>query len=265
MARIPEHRTSQSVRGTRRGARVQGTFIDAVTLENALERILQWARRAESRCVCTCNVHMIVTASRDAGLSAALERADLVTPDGMPVAVALRVEGFRAQSRVSGPDLAWAVCERAAAEKVPIYLYGATEATLERLKSNLKRALPALVIVGSWAPPFRPLSYQEDQIAVDRIRASGARLVLVGLGCPKQELWMEAHRGRIPAVMIGVGAAFDFHAGAVRRAPAWMQRSGLEWLHRLLSEPHRLWRRYLVTNSLFLLAMARRALFRRAA
>lgn len=247
---------------SRRGARVQGTFVDAVTLEDALESIFEWANDGKSRCVCTCNVHMVVTAGRDAALAAALDKADLVTPDGMPIAWALRLEGFGRQARVSGPDLAWAVLQRAAAQGVPVYLYGSAQATLDRLTPNLTRLLPSLSVAGAWAPPFRPLLAEEDEAAVDRIRRSGARVVLVGLGCPKQELWMEAQRGRIAAVMIGVGAAFDFHAGTVVRAPRWMQRSGLEWLHRLLSEPRRLWRRYLVTNSLFLLALARRALSR---
>ncbi len=140
------------------------------------------------------------------------------------------------------------------------FVYGSTEATLALLESRLRAAFPALRL-SMESPPFRTLSSDEDAAAVARINASGAGIVFVGLGCPKQEHWMAEHRGRVNAVMIGVGAAFDFHAGTVQRAPAWMRDNGLEWLHRLASEPGRLWRRYLVTNTLFILGAARQLLF----
>ena len=139
-------------------------------------------------------------------------------------------------------------------------LFGSTDSTLASLQRILKQRWPALRIAGAHAPPFRSLNPDEDEAAVRQINASGAHSVWVSLGCPKQELWMAAHRGRINAVMVGVGAAFDFHAGTVSRAPAWMRSNGLEWLHRLASEPRRLWRRYLVTNTLFLLGAARQLL-----
>ena len=149
----------------------------------------------------------------------------MATPDGAPVAWMLRKQGFAGQPRISGPDLMWALCERCAAERLPVFFYGSTEATLAALDVRLRAAFPDLLIGG--------------------------------LGCPKQETWMAEHRGRVNAVMIGVGAAFDFHAGVVTRAPAWMRNNGLEWLHRLASDPRRLWRRYLVTNTLFILGAAR--------
>ncbi|MBI2225482.1 MAG: WecB/TagA/CpsF family glycosyltransferase, partial [Betaproteobacteria bacterium] len=137
------------------------------------------------------------------------------------------------------------------------YFYGGTDATLTLLSARLRAAFPGLRIAGTYSPPFRPLTLEEDAEDVARINDSGAGAVFVGLGCPKQETWMAAHRGRIRAVMFGVGAAFEFHAGVINRAPLWMQRWGLEWLHRLCSEPRRLWKRYLVTNTLFILGAFR--------
>jgi N-acetylglucosaminyldiphosphoundecaprenol N-acetyl-beta-D-mannosaminyltransferase len=148
----------------------------------------------------------------------------------------------------------WKYCEAVNGSAESIYLYGSTEQTLAGLKANLLRAFPGLKVAGVYSPPFRPLTEEEEDAVAVMINSSGANIVFVGLGCPKQERWMAAQRGRIHAVMIGVGAAFDYHAGITRRAPQWMQRWGLEWLHRLASEPRRLWRRYLVTNTLFILS-----------
>lgn len=205
------------------------------------------------------NVHVVVSASCDAAYRDIINGSDMATPDGAPVAWMMRRQGYTGQPRISGPDLMWALCERAEKEHLPVYCYGCTPATLALLEARLRAAFPALRIAME-SPPFRALSAEEDAAAVARINASGAGLVFVGLGCPKQERWMAEHRGRIHAVMIGVGAAFDFHAGTVRRAPAWMRDRGLEWLHRLLSEPRRLWRRYLVTNTLFIIGAVRQLL-----
>ncbi|NWG38563.1 MAG: WecB/TagA/CpsF family glycosyltransferase [Hydrogenophilaceae bacterium] len=238
---------------------VLGARIDALSWNAALDRLLSWAHRRESRYVTICNVHVVVSASQDADYRAIINGSDMATPDGAPVAWMLRRQGFAGQPRISGPDVMWALCERAAAEDLPIYCYGSTDATLARLEARLRAAFPSLKLtMGS--PPFRELTPEEDVAAVERINASGAGIVFVGLGCPKQERWMAAHRGRVNAVMIGVGAAFDFHAGTVQRAPAWMRDNGLEWLHRLLSEPRRLWKRYLVTNTLFIVGAARQLL-----
>ncbi|HZV97349.1 MAG TPA: WecB/TagA/CpsF family glycosyltransferase, partial [Methylophilaceae bacterium] len=156
------------------------------------------------------------------------------------------------QERINGPDLMWKYCALAEQRRELIFFYGNTQETLDALVKKLKAAFPKLQIAGAYSPPFRTLTPQEDANIVTKINHSGARVVFVSLGCPKQELWMAEHRGRIHAVMIGVGAAFDYHAGTVKRAPLWMQRRGLEWLHRLCSEPRRLWKRYLVTNTLFM-------------
>lgn len=245
----------------RRTGNVLGAQIDALSWDATIDRLLGWARARESRYVTICNVHVVVSASRDTAYRDIINDSDMATPDGAPVAWMLRRQGFADQPRISGPDLMWALCERAAAEGLPIYCYGSTELTLALLEARLRAAFPALSMKKE-SPPFRALSVEEDAAAVDRIHASGAGIVFVGLGCPKQERWMAEHRGRINAVMIGVGAAFDFHAGTVRRAPAWMREHGLEWLHRLLSEPRRLWKRYLVTNTLFIMGAARQLLLK---
>jgi len=241
----------------REGARVLGAHVDALAWEQCLAAIGVWAARGESRAVFQCNVHSLVTAFRDAGFARVLEAADLADPDGAPVAWCLRRRGFPHQARIAGPDLMWKCCELAQRHGFPVYLYGSTEQTLARLRARLRDAFPRLRVAGGEAPRFGPTTPEEDARAARRIRDSGARILFVGLGCPRQEAWIAAQRGRIPAVMLGLGAAFDFHAGLVRRAPRWMQRCGLEWLYRLMREPRRLWRRYLTTNTLFLLYLAR--------
>jgi N-acetylglucosaminyldiphosphoundecaprenol N-acetyl-beta-D-mannosaminyltransferase len=233
------------------GASVLGSHIDAMDWDECLKRIMDWAAAGVSGYVCLCNVHSVVTARREPAFRHIIAAADLAAPDGAPVAWCLRRMGFRGQPRISGPDLMWKSIARAAVERQPVYLYGGNPETLQRLAERLKREFPALKLAGCHSPPFRSLTSGEDEAIVREIGRSGARLVFVSLGCPRQEAWMADHRGRIGAVMIGVGAAFDFHAGVAKRAPSWMRNAGLEWAHRLLSEPRRLWRRYLVTNTLF--------------
>ena len=240
---------------------VLGAHIDALSWDDTVFRLMQWAKARASRYVTICNVHVVVSASRDPIYQDVINASDMATPDGAPVAWMLRKMGFRQQQRISGPDLMWTLCERCAQTGVPVYFYGSTESTLAGLGERLLKAFPTLLIGGLESPPFRPLSVEEDAATVERISASEAGFVFVGLGCPKQELWMAAHRGRVNAVMVGVGAAFDFHAGNVARAPEWMRNNGLEWLHRLLSEPRRLWRRYLVTNTLFIFGVVKQLMF----
>lgn len=236
---------------------VLGVPIDVITASAAVQRIAEWARAGESRVVCVCNAHSVVTAAQDAGFMQVLAQADMATPDGAPVAWLLRRQGAAGQQRVSGPDLMRDYCAHAAASGEALFLLGSTPATLQHLQDRLRAVWPTLHIAGSLSPPFRSLSDDEDRAIVQAIQASGAGTVWVSLGCPKQEHWMAAHRSRIRAVQIGVGAAFDFHAGTLRRAPKWMQLSGLEWLHRLASEPRRLWKRYLWTNTAFIWGAAR--------
>jgi N-acetylglucosaminyldiphosphoundecaprenol N-acetyl-beta-D-mannosaminyltransferase len=206
-----------------------------------------------ARYICVTSVHGVITAFSDPVFREILNAADVATPDGMPVVWALRSFGERHQSRVYGPDLMMALCGQAAEAGHSIFLYGAREETLKNLRLNLTKRFPGLRIVGSIAPPFRPLTLEEDERNVRHILDSGAEIVFVGLSTPKQEAWMFTHREQLPGViMLGVGAAFDFHAGNVPQAPHWMQRAGLEWLFRLLKEPKRLWKRYLLVTPIFL-------------
>lgn len=239
---------------------VFGAPIDVIDWQSALSRIGRWASAKESRYVCICNAHSVVTATDDAAFSAAVQQADMATPDGAPVAWLIGKQTGQPQQRINGPDLMWRYLADGAAVGGPVFLYGGKVETLEVLHRRVLEEFPDLQIAGIYSPPFRELTADEDQQVVDMVNRSGATTVWVSLGCPKQEKWMAEHRGRIQAVMIGVGAAFDYHAGTIRRAPLWMQRNGLEWLHRLASEPGRLWKRYLVTNSLFMFLAARQLL-----
>jgi N-acetylglucosaminyldiphosphoundecaprenol N-acetyl-beta-D-mannosaminyltransferase len=197
-------------------------------------------------------VHSVVTGYRDAEFRRAIELSDTAAPDGMPVAWLMRRRGVLGQERIDGPGLMWRYAEQAALDGTPVFLYGATPATLYKLVCRLHDAFPGLKIAGYHSPPFRPLTTGEENEVVDMIVDSGAAVVFVGLGCPRQEVWMANMSLRIPAVLIGLGAAFDYHAGVIKRAPRWMQQHGLEWLFRLAAEPGRLWRRYCVTNALFI-------------
>lgn len=246
----------------RKTIRILKSNIDVTTWDSAISKITHWATARESRYVCICNVHSVVTARQDKAFSKVIREADMATPDGAPVAWLMRRLGVTSQERINGPDLMWYYCAEAAQRNESIYLYGGQQSTLDILQRKLLEHFPGLKIAGAWSPPYRPLSTEEDAAVVEAINASGAGTVWVSLGCPKQEKWMAEHRGRINAVMIGVGAAFDYHAGTIQRAPLWMQRNGLEWLHRVCSEPRRLWKRYLVTNTLFIYYAGRQLLGR---
>jgi N-acetylglucosaminyldiphosphoundecaprenol N-acetyl-beta-D-mannosaminyltransferase len=246
---------------SQRREHVLGTPVDVLSWSEAIDRVFEWALRRESRTVCICNVHSVMTARRDPAHAEAIRSADLVTPDGAPVAWMLRKKGHREQERISGPDLMWTCCRKASEIGTEMFLYGSTPITLRNLGHRLRTEFPGINIVGAFSPPFRSLSAAEDAAILDTINRSGARIVWVGLGCPKQEAWLHAHHGRVNAVMVGVGAAFDFHAGVVNRAPLWMRRNGLEWLHRILQDPRRLATRYLTTNSTFIMAVLRESLF----
>lgn len=239
---------------------VFGSAIDVIDWQSAVSRIAAWAAGGESRYVCICNAHSVVTATRDMTFASALGQADMATPDGAPVAWLIGQQTGQLQARINGPDLMWRYLADGARQGGPVFLYGGTEGTLRILHERLVESFPDLQIAGTYSPPFRQLTQDEERWVVEMINSSGATTVWVSLGCPKQEKWMAQQRGRIQAVMIGVGAAFDYHAGTLKRAPLWMQRSGLEWLHRFASEPRRLWKRYLVTNSLFLILAVRQLL-----
>jgi len=210
-------------------------------------------RAPRGRYICVTSVHGVMTAQRNRFVRVLLNDADIATPDGMPIVWALRSFGVRHQKRVYGPQLMLTLCEQAMRYGHRIFLYGGREETLPDLRRRLMAQFPQLIIAGTYSPPFRPLTAEEDTSVIERILKSDADIVFVGIGTPKQERWMWEHRAKLPgAVMVGVGAAFDFHAGRVKQAPTWMQQSGLEWFFRLLMEPARLWKRYLLVTPLFL-------------
>lgn len=232
---------------------VIGVRVSAATYDGLIDAVMNAARERRSACVSHLAVHGVVEGSRDKTFGAMLDDFDAVAPDGHPVRHALNFL-YKAglPDRCYGPEFTLRVCERAAQEDVGVYLYGSYPHVVEAMRANLVTRFPALRVVGCEPSLFRPLTFDEDAALVERVNASGAGVFFVGLGCPLQEKFAWAHKGRINAVMMCVGAAFDFHAGTKKMAPAWMQRHSLEWLYRLLQEPRRLWRRYFVYNSVFL-------------
>jgi N-acetylglucosaminyldiphosphoundecaprenol N-acetyl-beta-D-mannosaminyltransferase len=239
---------------------VAGVGVSATSYYEVTELCRKWIdeRRAgelaeAARYICVASVHGIITARDDAEVSVMMNEADVVTPDGMPLVWALRSFGVRRQQRVYGPQLMLHLCESAAKLGHRVYLYGGTRDSLAGLRRQLEQRFPKLRICGWYSPPFRPLTSNETEQVRESIRRSEADLVFVGISTPKQERWMYSNREALPGiVMVGVGAAFDFHAGRLPQAPAWMQRNGFEWLFRLAMEPGRLWRRYLLITPRFL-------------
>lgn len=230
-----------------------GMRVDVGTYGSVVERLVAWAQEAapQGRYVCVANVHMAMEARDSADFRAVVNAADFVTSDGMPLVWMLRRLGQPRAERVYGPTLTLRVCEAAAELGIPVGFYGGSEQAVVGLRDELLARYPNLDVRYAFSPPFRSLTEEEDAAITESIRSSGARVLFVGLGCPKQERWMAAHKAALPLVQIGVGAAFDFHAGMVKQAPAWMQARGLEWLFRLAVEPRRLWRRYLLNNPRF--------------
>ncbi len=243
---------------------VVGMRVDAVTYGGLARTIAAWARAGESRYICVASVNNVILSRDDPLFLEAMNAADVTTPDGMPLVWALRLLGVRCAERVCGPALMDVVCERAAQAGLPIGLYGGTEDVLLELEHRLVTNHPGLDVAFAEAPPFRRASDDEIVATRRKIVASGARILFVGLGAPKQERWMADNASHLPCVMLGIGAAFDVLAGRSRRAPSWMQSSGLEWAFRLTHEPRRLWRRYLVGNPRFVRLFARQLIARMA-
>lgn len=232
---------------------VVGMRVDATSYRDATAQVLAWAKAGESRYVCAANVHMTMETYDNAEFARVVNNAALVTADGVPLVWALRALDIKDASRVYGPTLTLHICEAAAREGVPIGLYGGTPESITAFVKFLQQRFPGIQIVCQISPPFRPLTSEEDATYTQQIVESGARILFVGIGCPRQEFWMAAHQDHISAVMLGVGAAFDFHSGRVKQAPNWMQERGLEWLFRLFMEPKRLWKRYFKHNPRFLM------------
>nr|WP_292203411.1 WecB/TagA/CpsF family glycosyltransferase [Butyrivibrio sp.] len=221
--------------------------------EEAVLHVIRNIKKLSGRYICFSNVHTSVMAREDKEYLAILNGAAFVFPDGSPIATLQQKEGIARAERVAGPDFMEKMFRDTADGKLSHFFYGSTQETLDELQKVLKKRFPNLNIKGMYSPPFRKMTDEEDQADIDRINESGADIIWIGLGAPKQEKWMKAHEGRIHGVMMGVGAGFNFHAGNIKRAPIWIQKIGLEWLYRLFQDPGRLFKRYVVTNTKFIM------------
>jgi N-acetylglucosaminyldiphosphoundecaprenol N-acetyl-beta-D-mannosaminyltransferase len=231
---------------------VLGVNINAVDYKAAAEKIISAAKAEQPFSVSALAVHGVMTAVADGEHRYRINHTDLVVPDGQPVRWALNLlYGTKLTDRVYGPTLTLKVCEQAAKEGLPVYLYGSRPEVLKQLSKNLIEKFGELKIAGSSPSMFRQTTVEEKQAIVERIKSSGAKIVLLGLGCPRQEIWAYEYRDALSMPILSVGAAFDFHAGLLKQAPPAMQKYGLEWLFRLAAEPKRLWRRYLYLNPLY--------------
>ncbi len=235
-----------------------GVNVSAVTYESAAEFVFSAIASDVSVIITNMAVHGLMLSSRNPVMREKINRFDIVTPDGHPVRWAMNLlYGTGLSDRVYGPKFTEILCAMAAERGIGIFLFGSYPQVVENLRTNLVRRFPKLQVLGAEPHPFRPLTSEEDDLLVRKINASGAGLVFLGLGCPLQEEFAYDHRQKIKGVQVCVGAAFDFHSGNKKMAPAWMQRRGLEWAFRLSQEPRRLWRRYLYTNSLFVYSIAK--------
>ena len=238
---------------------VLGVPVSATTMDKALQRVEGWIHDQQPHFVTFTGVHGVMESQTDASLEKIHAEAGMVAPDGMPMVWASRYAGVKETTRVYGPDFMVAMAERAASEGYTSFFYGGNDGVAEELAERLAEMFPGFRCVGTFCPPFRPLTEAESEEVVDAIQAAAPDMVWVGLSTPKQERWMSEYVDRlgVPA-LLGVGAAFDIHSGHLSQAPVWMQKRGLEWLYRLAVEPKRLWRRYLVNNPKFLVAVLRR-------
>lgn len=232
--------------------RVVSLAPNVVSHERAIAAIAALVERGRGGYVCFSTVHMVMESYDDPAFGAKVNAADYIVTDGMPLVWMQKMQGAPEAARVRANDLMIGLLAHAAASGWTVGFYGGREDVVEAIKARAARELPALAIVYAYSPPFRPLTADEDARVVDEINAAAPALLFMGLGCPKQENWMAAHKDRLTAVMLGVGASFDFYAGNVKESPAWLGRLGLEWLYRLTQEPRRLWRRYLILNPRFM-------------
>lgn len=227
--------------------------VEVTNLGNALNRVEQLARNNAGSYVCVSNVHMCMEVFDSPDFKRVVNNADLVIPDGRPLSWAQKLLGHRSAEQVRGQDIMNAICGQSGVKNLNIGLYGgSSNELLQQVIAELKLSYPDIQITFSFSPPFRPLTVAEDQGIISRINQANVNVLFVGIGCPKQERWMAEHKEHLNCVMLGVGAAYDFIAGSKKHAPRWMQKLGLEWLFRLLSEPRRLWKRYLQQNPRFI-------------
>lgn len=228
------------------------TNINVTSMTDTLRYLTDNLEELRGKYICVSNVHTTVMSYENETYRNIQNSAAMVLPDGKPLSVVSRMRGFKEAQKVSGPDLMPEMFRLSEEKGYTHYFYGSTEETLDKLKNALLVGYPKLKIVGMYSPPFRPLTEEEDEKIIQQINSMSPDFIWIGLGAPKQEQWMYAHRDKLCGVMLGVGAGFDFHAGTVKRAPIWMQKCGLEWLYRLTQDPKRLFKRYVVTNTKFL-------------
>ena len=231
--------------------------VSTAPYQEILQNILQNAQSKSSSYTCVANVHMLVEASRDAAFAKVVNEADIITPDGKPLTWALKWLHGKRQERVAGMDLLPDLLLHAEKMQLPVYFLGGTEHILKKTKIYLSHTYPGLTISGMYSLPFRTITNEENTALVNEINQSGARLLFVSLGCPKQEKWMASMKGKIQASMVGIGGALPVTVGLQRRAPKWMQQAGFEWAYRLGQEPTRLFKRYAYTNSYFIYAVCK--------
>lgn len=234
---------------------ILGVNIAAVDMSRTVGYIQKYIKELSGFYICISNVHTTVMSYENEKYCAIQNGAVLALPDGKPLSIVCKRQGFPETQRVTGPDLMGEIFAISGENGYRHYFYGSTEDTIRTLRKQLEESYPGIEIAGCYAPPFRPLTKEEDAEVTKQINEAEADFIWVGLGAPKQEQWMYAHQGRVRGVMIGVGAGFDYFAGNIRRAPMWMQKCSLEWLYRLLQDPRRLLKRYLVTNTKFMWLM----------
>lgn len=232
--------------------RILGVNVAITNMHDVIEYFITQLEQLRGKYVCLTNVHTTVMSHGDPEYCKVQNEAFLALPDGRPLSLVERLRGFSQADQTAGPDLMPAMWKATEGTEITHYFYGSSPETIAALEKNLHEKYPGLKLAGLESPPFRPLTEEEDQAVIDRINQSGTDILWVGLGAPKQERWMYEHRDKIHALMFGVGAGFDFHAGTVKRAPKWMREHYLEWLYRLLQDPKRLWKRYVVTNTKFI-------------
>jgi len=240
-------------------SRILGVNVAVTNMGDTVDLIMSHIDEIKGSFICLSNVHTTVMSEKDEEYRKIQNSAFLALPDGSPLALVQRLRGYKEAEQVPGPDLMPALWEATRDGGLSHYFYGSTEETIRALEEKLRSEYPGMKIAGMESPPFRQLTAEEDEEAVNRINSSGADIVWVGLGAPKQERWMYEHQGRIHGLMLGVGAGFDFHAGTVKRAPSWMRNHYLEWLFRLIQDPKRLWKRYIGSNAEFVLLSVRDA------
>lgn len=231
---------------------ILGNQISVISMSAIIEELRQHITVFGGQYICVCNVHTTVMAYESKEYQKIQNSAVLNLPDGKPLSIVAHMHGYKSMGRVAGPDLMHEVFSISGEQGWKHYFYGSTVETLSLLSNKLKQTYPGIQIVGTDAPPFRPLTIEEDKDVIQAIDHSEADFIWIGLGAPKQEQFMYEHQGKFQGVMIGVGAGFNFHAGTVKRAPLWMQRVGMEWFYRMLQEPRKLWKRYLRTNLKFI-------------